>query len=298
MTDVAGPAAIPEPVTITVADPEFGPMVFDALVAGPVDGPAVILLHGFPETLASWRHQIPALAAAGYRVVAPDQRGYSPGARPTEVDGYRTDRLVADVVGMADALGMDRFHLVGHDWGGAVAWQVAGRHPERLVTLSVLSTPHPGAFGAALAGEGGSDQASRSGYMEFFRAEGTEHAMLADDAALLRLVYGGSGLTDTESAPYLAALNSPEALGAALNWYRGADITLVDGLGPIVTPTVYVWSTDDVALGRAAAEATAAFVQGPYRFVELDGVDHWVAEHAPDQVNGVLLSHLAQDLTE
>ena len=177
-----------------------------------------------------------------------------------------------------------------------MAWQVAGRHPERLVTLSVLSTPHPAAFGAALAGEGGSDQASRSGYMEFFRAEGTEHTMLADDAALLRLVYGGSGLSDTESAPYLAALSSPEALGAALNWYRGADITLVDGLGPIVTPTLYVWSTDDVALGRAAAEATAAFVEGPYRFVELDGVDHWVAEHAPDQVNGVLLSHLAQDL--
>jgi pimeloyl-ACP methyl ester carboxylesterase len=291
MSDVTSTSAI----TITIADPEFGPMVFDALVAGPVGGPAVLLLHGFPETSVSWRQQMPVLAAAGYRVVAPDQRGYSPRARPGVVEAYRTDRLVADVVDLADALGIDQFHLVGHDWGGAVAWQVAGRHPDRLLTLTVLSTPHPSAFRVALAGEAGRDQGERSGYVQFFRAEGTEHTMLADDAALLRLVYAGSGLSDTESAPYLAAMGSPEALGAALNWYRGADITLVDGLGPIVTPTLYVWSTDDVALGRAAAEATAAFVEGPYRFVALEGIDHWVAEHAPEAVNRLLLEHLLGD---
>ncbi len=188
--------------------------------------------------------------------------------------------------------GIDRFHLVGHDWGGAVAWQVAGRHPDRLRTLTVISTPHPAAFGAALAGEGGSDQADRSGYMEFFRTEGSEQVMLADDAGLLKLVYLGSGLTEQEAAPYLEAMSTPEALGAALNWYRAADITLVDGLGPIVAPTLYIWSTNDVALGREAAEATARFVEGPYRFEELDGVDHWVAEHAPDSVNALLLEHL------
>ena len=281
----------PDRTTVTLADADSGELVFDVLTAGPTDGPVVILLHGFPETAQSWLGQIPVLADAGYRVIAPDQRGYSPGARPTEVTAYRTDRLVADVVGLADALGIDRFHLVGHDWGGAVAWQVAGRHPDRLVTLTVLSTPHPAAFGAALAGAGGSDQASRSTYMDFFRSEGSEDTMLADDAAILKLLYQGSGLTEAESAPHLAALGSIEALGAALNWYRGADITLVAGLGPIVTSTLYIWSTEDVALGREAAEGTAAFVDGPFRFVELEGIDHWVAEHAPAEVNRLLLEH-------
>jgi pimeloyl-ACP methyl ester carboxylesterase len=278
--------------TVEVVDPEVGPLRFDAVVDGDPDGEAVLLLHGFPQTSASWHRQVPALVDAGYRVVAPDQRGYSPGARPADRSAYRSERLVADVVGLADALGIDRFHLVGHDWGGAVAWQVAGRHADRLRTLTVLSTPHPGAFGAALSGEGGSDQADRSGYMEFFRSEGSEDVMLADDAGLLKLVLLGSGLTEAEAAPSLEALGTPAALGAALDWYRAADITLVDGLGPIVAPTLYIWSTDDPALGRAAAEATARFVDGPYRFEVLDGVDHWVGEHAPDSVNSLLLEHL------
>ncbi len=278
--------------TVEIDDPEVGRLVFDAVVEGDPAGEIVLLLHGFPETSESWNRQVPALAAAGYRVVAPDQRGYSPGARPTDQLAYSSLRLVGDVLALADAFGAERFHLVGHDWGGAVAWQVAGRHPERLRSLTVLSTPHPAAFGVALAGEGGSDQASRSGYMDFFRTEGSEDVMLADDAGLLKLVYLGSGLTEDEAAPYLAALASPDALRAALCWYRAADITLVEGLGPIVSPTLYIWSTDDVALGREAAEATARFVDGPYRFEVLDGVDHWVGEHAPDSVNALLLEHL------
>jgi pimeloyl-ACP methyl ester carboxylesterase len=283
----------PTRVAITIDDAELGPLVFDVVVAGPADGPAVILLHGFPETSHAWRYQVPVLVEAGYRVIAPDQRGYSPGARPSAVAAYRSDRLVADVVALADALHVDRFHLVGHDWGGAVAWQVAGHHPDRLLTLTVLSTPHPAAFGVALAGDDGGDQAERSSYMDLFRAEGTEDGMLANDAVGLRLVYLGSGMTEAEAAPYLEAMSSTEALGAALNWYRGADITLVEGLGPIVTPTLYVWSTNDIALGREAAEATARFVEGPYRFEVLEGVDHWVAEHGADEVNRLLLEHLA-----
>src|SRR6478672_12526902 len=127
-----------------------GDLVFDATLAGPTDGPLVILLHGFPETSHCWRNQIAALTAAGYRVLAPDQRGYSPRARPEEVGVYDGPHLRADVIAFADHLGAERFHLVGHDWGGAVAWQVAGRHADRLRTLTVLSTPHPGAFRAAL----------------------------------------------------------------------------------------------------------------------------------------------------
>lgn len=282
-----GRGLIVERTSVTLA-----PYVFDVLVDGPAGGEAVVLLHGFPQTARMWRAQIAALVAAGYQACAPDQRGYSPGARPAEVDGYRMAELVGDVVGLADALGLDRFHLVGHDWGGAVAWNVAGRHPERLRTLTVLSTPHPVAMGRGLGGELGGDQAERSGYMEMFREPGSQDLFLADDAALFRRMFSASGMPEGGGEPYVEALGTPEALGAALDWYRAADIAAVEGLGPIVTPTMYVWSTEDIALGRETAEATGDAVEGPYRFEVLEGVSHWIPDQAPDQLNELLLDHL------
>ena len=272
-----------------------GSLVFDALVGGPPGGEPVLLLHGFPQNSWSWRAQVEALAEAGYRAVAPDQRGYSPGARPESVDDYRIDLLVGDVLGVADVVGAERFHLVGHDWGGAVAWNVAGRHPDRLRTLTVLSTPHPRAMRRALDGEVGGDQSTRSGYMELFRSPGSESIFLADDAKLLHQMYPASGMPAGAEEPYIEALGTAEALGAALNWYRAASIADVDGLGPITTPTMYVWSTEDIALGREAAEATADAVDGPYRFEVLDGVSHWITEQVPDRVNELLLDHLQSE---
>jgi pimeloyl-ACP methyl ester carboxylesterase len=278
---------------ITLHTDRWGPLTFDVVVAGPDEGEPVILLHGFPETARSWRHQIDALAAAGYRVVAPDQRGYSPAARPAEVAAYAIGELISDVLGLADALSIDWFHLVGHDWGAALAWQVAGRHPDRVRSLTVLSVPHPKAFSLSLGQDASGEQAQRSSYVAMFQAEGSEHGMLANDAVGLRLIYLGSGLSEEEAAPYLEAMGTPEALGAALNWYRASSLTDVMGLGPITAPTLYVWSTEDPALGREAAEATASCVDGPYRFVVLEGVDHWIGEHAPDETNRLLLEHLA-----
>jgi len=136
-----------------------GAYTFGARAEGPPDGDLVLLLHGFPETSYEWRHQLAALGAAGHRAVAPDQRGYSPGARPAAVAEYAVEHLVADVGGFADALGADRFHLVGHDWGGFVAWYAGGSFPGRVRTLTVVSTPHPVAFAAALRG---TDQQERS----------------------------------------------------------------------------------------------------------------------------------------
>jgi pimeloyl-ACP methyl ester carboxylesterase len=199
---------------------------------------------------------------------------------------------VDDVLGFADALGVARVHLVGHDWGAAVAWQVAGRHPDRLRTLTILSVPHPLAFRAALRDPGGSDQSTRSSYIEFFRSEGAAEAFTADEAAGLRALFAATGMHGDEVQPYVDALGTPDAMKAALNWYRAADLTLVEGLGPITTPTLYVWSTNDPALGREAAEATAEHVAGPYRFEVLDGVSHWIAEEAPEQLNALLLEHL------
>jgi pimeloyl-ACP methyl ester carboxylesterase len=267
-----------------------GGLVFDARAAGPADGELVLLLHGFPQTSLAWRQQLEALGDAGYRAVAPDQRGYSPGARPVDVGEYRAERLVGDVLGFAAALGAPTFHLVGHDWGGAVAWQVAGRHPERLRTLTSVSTPHPAAFRRSI--EGG-EQRERSGYMLFFRTPDAEPFFLDNDAAVLRSLYSASALPEDAAAEYIRVLTEPGALTGALNWYRAADIGLVDGLGPITTPTLYVWSTNDPALGRDAAEATAGHVDGPYRFEVLDGVSHWIPEEAPDTLNALLLEHLA-----
>jgi len=272
------------PVELAVGD-----LVFEARADGPADGELVLLLHGFPQTSFSWRHQLGALAAAGYRAVAPDQRGYSPGARPADVGEYRVDRLVGDVLACAEELGVERFHLVGHDWGGAVAWQVAGRHPERLRTVTSVSTRHPRAFRRSIQD---GEQRDKSSYILFFRSPEAEPFFLDNDAAGLRALYTASGLSDDAVEEYVRVLTQPGAMTGALNWYRAADLGLVEGLGPITTPTMYVWSTYDPALGREAAEATAAQVEGPYRFEVLEEVSHWIPEQAPDTLNALLLKHL------
>lgn len=271
-----------------------GPLTFDAVVDGPEQGEPVLLLHGFPQSSACWRRVQPALAEAGYRTVAPDLRGYSPGARPADPADYAMGLLVDDVLGLADALGWTTFHLVGHDWGGALAWHVAGRHGDRVRTLTSVSTPHPAAFLAAKRGgpaADGDDQAAKSKYMDDFRSAGFEDVLMADDRALLRLVMDAAGMDPESASLSLDRFTTTEEIVGALNWYRGAKPDDAAGLGPITVPTLYVWSTDDVALGRTAAEATADCVEGPYRFVALDGVSHWVPEEAADAVVERLLAH-------
>lgn len=276
----------PERTQFSHDDPVAGRLTFDVTVAGPPDGDVAILLHGFPQTAGAYRHVIGPLAEAGYRVLAPDQRGYSPGARPEGVADYRIDRLVGDVVALADWAGADRVHLVGHDWGAMVAWHTAQTVPQRLRTVAPLSVPHPRAFAEALAGE---DQQQRSGYVALFRAEGSEDAMLADDAAGLRFVYEASGMTAEEAAPYLATLAGHDALRAALSWYRATDLADASS-ADVTTPTLFVWSDADVALGPDGAHATQGCVSGPYRFVVLEGIDHWIPEHAPDRLVDELLA--------
>ena len=272
---------------------EANGFVFEARAAGPEDGPLVLMLHGFPQSSFEWRRQMPALAALGFRVVAPDQRGYSPRARPDEVEAYAIPHLVGDVLAIAEALGHERFHLVGHDWGGAVAWFTAMMRPGHVLSLVSVSTPHPFAFSRALSNPGG-EQAGMSGYMTMLRSDSAEALLLADDAAALRGIYEGAGLTGEEIDVYVDLLGSPEAIGAALHWYRAMVLpTRQPPVSPVRVPTMYVWSTDDIALGREAAELTAEFVEGPYRFEVLEGVGHWVPEEAAGRLNGLLAEHLA-----
>ncbi len=269
-----------------------GDLVFDAEQAGPADGELVLMLHGFPQTSWSWRLVWPALADAGYRVVAPDQRGYAPGARPEGVAAYGMPLLVADAVGMLDALGATRAHIVGHDWGAAVAWQLAARHPDRVRSLTAVSVPHPMAFNDALHGD--PDQRERSQYMKLFRADGgkAEQVLLRDGEQGLRGFFGGAG-ADADVDRYVELMQQPGVLTACLSWYRAARREDVDNLPPVTVPTMYVWSDQDLALGEVAARDTAGRVAGPYRFEVLTGISHWIPEQAPDVLAGLLLEHLA-----
>jgi pimeloyl-ACP methyl ester carboxylesterase len=272
------------PVTRTTVD--AGGLTFDALVAGPDTGEVVLLLHGFPQSAAMWRAQLEALAGAGYRGVAFDQRGYSPRARPAEVEQYRIGHLVDDALAVA---GPEPFHVVGHDWGAVVAWHLAAKHAERIRTLTALSVPHPLAFATALASPT-SDQRAQSSYIGFFRMTDVAEETLLGGGLEMMLAASAYPLDIDER---VAAMSEPGALTGALNWYRAINFDLVRGVHGITVPTLYVWSTGDVALAREGAEATARHVEGPYRFEILQGVSHWIPEEVPEELNRLLLEHLS-----
>ena len=262
---------------------------FEVLASGPSDGEPVILLHGCPQNAASWRETIDWLSDHGYRVLAPNLRGYSPGANPPDASAYAMDTLVADVIGMADAERMRRFHLVGHDWGGALAWMLAGSHPERLLSLTVVSTPHPAALRTALRS---STQALRSSYMGFFRLPRVpELLMQAGNYAQMGLAMRLSGLPKRAWERDRAHLRRVGGLRGPLNWYRGA-ATSMGKVHRTSVPTMYVWGRHDFALGSKAAHLTAKFVTGVYRFVDLDA-GHWIPDRNAAELNRLLEEQFA-----
>jgi pimeloyl-ACP methyl ester carboxylesterase len=259
---------------------------FNVRTGGPEGGPPVLLLHGFPQHGGMWDDVVPALHRAGLRTYAPDQRGYSPGARPSDVDGgYAMADCVADVVGLMDALGIDRADVVGHDWGAAVAWNLAVTHASRVRTLTAVSVPHPVAMSRARHVEG-SDQKERSAYMLLFAQPGTaERVLLEDDARRLRRLF--NPLPEATVDKYVAPLLEPGALTGALNWYRKLERP---DIGPTGVPVTFIWGNQDPAIGRIAAEACGEYVTGDYEFVELDGVSHWVPDQSPDMIASEVLA--------
>ena len=269
-----------------------GALTFDADTAGPADGPSVLLLHGFPDGARCWAPVTAVLAGAGLRCLAPNQRGYSPGARPDSVEEYRLELLVQDAVGMLDALGVRRTHLVGHDWGAVVAWVLAARHPHRVHSLTAVSVPHPAAFGAALHSD--PDQQQRSEYLRLFREPSPrpEAVLLADGARRLRAMYSGSTLAPDQVEALVEPLLAPGALTAALNWYRAMTADSYAQIPPVTVPTTYVWGGLDVAVGRRAATAAAEHVTSDYRFVELAQASHWIPEQLPDLLAALALERI------
>jgi len=262
---------------------------FSALSAGPVNGDLVLFLHGFPEFANAWLDVMRPISEAGFRAVAVDQRGYSSEARPQEVKDYAIEHLLSDVQGFVNALGRRRYHLVGHDWGALLAWERAARHPDRLLSLSALSTPHPDAFFNAI--EADEDQKERSKYISLFRLPGgvAENLFQADDYRRLRGVYQGK-LSDSAISENIRRLAQPGALTSVLNWYRALNPEV--RIGKINVPALYIWGSQDLALGETAAIDTARYMSGPYHFKKLEGRSHWLLEEVPDQVSELVLKHI------
>ncbi|QYD71567.1 alpha/beta hydrolase [Paraburkholderia edwinii] len=287
----AGPAAA-QSNTLQSIGLTVGNFQFDALSAGPGSGELVICLPGFPEFKESWIPIILQLGAAGYHAVAVDQRGYSPNARPTDVSDYSPANLVSDVLGFAQALGASRFHLVGHDRGGSVAWVLARNYPSALKSLSILSTPHQDAFTYALATD--ASQQAMSSYIQIFTqpAPAGENFLLANGAANMIASFNG---VVPNYMTYVQKMQEPGVLTAALNYYRADNLNVT--LGSISVPTTYIWGSADAYLGKVAAAATAPFCTGPYTFVQLAGRTHWLMDEDPSAIATLLLQQFRSTVT-
>jgi pimeloyl-ACP methyl ester carboxylesterase len=258
---------------------------FDVVDSGPANAPVVVLLHGFPQQPSSFDAVASRLKAAGLRALTPSQRGYTRAARPTRRRDYRTAATASDVVALLDTAGVAQAHLVGHDWGGNQAWGAAGWYPDRVASLTVLSTPHPVAFAKSLWT---SKQGLLSWYMALFQLPALPEALAR---RTLAKSLQDNGLPANFADRYADAMAEPGALTGALNWYRGLPFSMRPPLGSIKVPTSYIWGRDDFALARAAVELTADYVVGPYEVVELDA-GHWLPETQPEAVADAILSRV------
>ncbi|HEU4973816.1 MAG TPA: alpha/beta hydrolase [Baekduia sp.] len=259
-------------------------------------GPLVVLLHGFPEFWYSWRHQIPALAHAGFRVVAVDQRGYGGSDKPRRWQDYRIETLAGDIAALIAALGEERAHVVGHDWGAAVAWMTATLHPERVDRLAALNVPHPARMFEGLRTP---QQLAKSWYMFFFQLPWLPETLFTRGGR--RALQGAyrdarpGAFTDEDLDRYADALLAPGAMKAAIDWYRAAlrrDPRRTTGqMGPIEAETLVIWGERDRFLGAELAEPPAKLVPHA-RVVRLPDASHWVQHDAPEEVNRLLVEHL------
>jgi len=277
---------------VSVEQYHHGELTFDVIDAGPADGPVVVLLHGFPQFNTSWNAVIARLTAEGYRCLAPNQRGYSPGARPPRRRDYRLPEIAEDIRALIDASGAERVHLVGHDWGAAAAWAAAAELSDRIATITALSVPHPGAFLRALLT---SRQGLLSWYMYFFQLPRIpEWLLMRRNGAIASDSLRRGGQIPAAVERDVEAMREPGAMRAAINWYRAMPLSNPRAINQKVSvPTLYVWSDQDIALLPKAAHDTARYVTGEYRFEILPGVSHWIPDEQPDKLADLLLDWFA-----
>jgi pimeloyl-ACP methyl ester carboxylesterase len=271
-----------------------GPLTFDVIDRGPADGFPVVLLHGFPQFNSSWEAVMDRLVAQGYRCLAPNQRGYSPRARPSRRRDYRSTELVGDVLALLDTIGAPKVHLVGHDWGAAVAWDVAAAAPERLATLSTLSVPHPAAYVKAILT---SRQGLASWYFYAFQLPKLPELLLSrrNYAGMSRAMRKLTSQSRDHAERDARAMAETGALTGALNWYRAILFRKPTALSrQISVPTMFIWSDGDTACLEPGARDNARFVTADYRFEILRDVTHWIPDDEPDRVADLLLEWFAQ----
>jgi pimeloyl-ACP methyl ester carboxylesterase len=261
---------------------------FDVLDDGPLDGQAVVLLHGFPDRATQWQAVSEILHRRGLRTLAPDQRGYSPGARPRGRRAYEMSRLVGDVAALVEAYGAP-VHLVGHDWGAAVAWATAAAHPEVVRTLTTVSVPHPGAFARSLVR---SDQALRSWYILAFNVPGGVELLARTAPDIMGRLLRQGGMKRAEVDRFRRDIVEYGALPGALAWYRAIPLYARSSTPSVRVPTTHVWSDRDTALSRRGAELTADHVRAPYELVVLQGLGHWIPTRAPEVLAEIILARI------
>jgi pimeloyl-ACP methyl ester carboxylesterase len=253
------------------------------------DGQPVLLLHGFPDSSHVWRKQVPALTAAGMRVIAPDLRGFGESDKPAEVEEYAISHSVADIVAVFDALGVDRAHVVGHDWGAGVAWALAAFVPARVEKLVVMSVGHPNTLRRRTI-----EQREKAWYQLLFQfTDVAEELLTRNDWKLFREFARGDGDVDR----YLADLSRPGALTAGLNWYRAnahprRELEARSPFPAVAAPTLGLWSSGDNYLPEERMVLSAEHVSGPWRYERIENVSHWLQLDAAQRVNELLLDFL------
>lgn len=283
------------------ADADVGEVRLHYVAAGPADGELVVLLHGFPEFWYTWRHLLPALADAGYRAVAPDMRGYNRSDAPDGVDAYSLEPLSADVAGLVDALEYESAHVVGHDWGGIVAWALASRRPATVDRLGICNAPHPALFAREIRTN--SDQRERSSYIAgFLAAEEPERGLTQDDCRRVADVHADAtdpgAYTDRELEHFRAAFCEQTDPTAALHYYRAAfaldesgTLTGTMDAAPVSVPTLVCWGERDPALSTALLDGIDE-VAPDCRVERFPGASHWVHADEPGPVRDRLLDWL------
>ena len=256
-----------------------GRHTFDVIDSGPIDGTPVVLLHGFPQRASAWNTVASHLHERGLRTYAPDQRGYSPGARPRTRWGYRASQLRNDILALISEIG-GPVHLVGHDWGSAVGWAVAGHAPEQVSTYTAVSVPHPAAFVRSMVT---SNQLLKSYYIGLFQVPVVPELTLKHPSIGKALRKAGMSheMVDTFKTDMVEYGAVPGGLG----WYRGLPFAPIGEVSTKITvPTTMVWSSDDVALGRKGVDLTERYVSGPYELDIYQGHTHWLLDEAPERL--------------
>ena len=271
------------------ADVKINDLVFNCRVAGLENsGDAIILLHGFPETSRMWHNLIKVLVENNYRVIAPDQRGYSQKARPNNIEDYRIDKLSDDVINIANQFGVNKFHLVGHDWGSAVGWYLSSKHPNRLITFTALSVPHIDAFFEMM--KTNKEQQKKSQYISWFR-----RPVLPE---IYFKIFGYKNLdriwnksSDKEKQKYLEIFKQKGALRATLNWYRANINNSSESIGDIYTSTLIIYGRKDMAVAERSVDESEKFLKGEYYIEKIDS-GHWLIQESFDVVSNTILNHI------